>query len=82
MGIRLLGNRVMVKRAESDTTAGGIHLPEAARETPQRAEVIAVGEGERLDEDTVVPPDVKEGDMVVIAKYGGTEITIDGEEYL
>lgn len=82
MAIRLLGNRVMVKRAEADTTSGGIHLPESAREEQQRAEVVAVGEGERLDDGTLVAPDVEEGDVVVIARYGGTEITVDGEEYL
>lgn len=82
MAIRLLGDRVMVKRAEAETTSGGIHLPEAAQERPQKAEVVAVGEGRKLDDGTTVPPDVKVGDVVVIAKYGGTEITVDGEEYL
>ncbi|MGD9498546.1 MAG: co-chaperone GroES [Armatimonadota bacterium] len=82
MAIRLLGDRVMVKRLEAETTSGGIHLPESARERPQKAEVIAVGEGKRLDDGTLVPPDVKVGDVVIIAKYGGTEIKIDGEEYL
>lgn len=72
----------MVQRAEAETTAGGIHLPESARERPQKATVITVGEGRKLDNGTVVAPDVKEGDMVVIARYGGTEITVDGEEYL
>lgn len=82
MAIRLLGNRVMVKRSEADTTSGGIHLPESAREQPQKAEVLAVGEGEKLEDGTLKAPDVMEGDTVIIAKYGGTEITIDGEEYL
>ena len=82
MGIRLLGNRVMVKRVEADTTSGGIHLPESAQEKPQKAEVVAVGEGQKLDSGDVVTPDVEEGDMVIIARYGGTEITVDGEEYL
>ena len=82
MGIRLLGDRVMVQRAEAEKTAGGIHLPESAQERPQKATVVAVGEGRKLDNGTVVEPDVKEGDMVVIARYGGTEITVDGEEYL
>ncbi len=76
MGIRLLGDRVMVKRAEAETTSGGIHLPESAREAPQRAEVLAVSE------DAVIAPEIEEGDMVIVAKYGGTEIVIDGEEYL
>jgi chaperonin GroES len=82
MGIRLLGDRVMVQRLEEEQTAGGIHLPESARERPQKAKVIAVGEGRKLDNGTLVAPDVKQGDVVVIARYGGTEITVDGEEYL
>lgn len=82
MAIRLLGNRVMVKRAEADTTSGGIHLPESARQEQQRANVIAVGEGKRLDDGTIVAPDVSEGDVVIIARYGGTEITVDGDEFL
>jgi len=72
----------MVKRLEAETTSGGIHLPESAQERPQKAEVIAVGEGPRLDSGTAVAPDVEVGDVVIIAKYGGTEITVDGEDYL
>lgn len=82
MGIRLLGDRVMVKRMEANTTSGGIHLPESAQEQQQKAEVIAVGEGRKLDSGEVAAPDVEEGDVVIIARYGGTEITVDGEEYL
>ena len=82
MSIRLLGDRVMVQRVEAEQTSGGIHLPESARERPQKATVIAVGEGRKLDNGTLVPPDVKKGDTVIVAKYGGTEITVDGEEYL
>ncbi len=82
MGIRLLGDRVMVQRADAETTAGGIHLPESAQERPQKAEVIAVGEGRRLDSGKVIAPDLKVGDTVIISKYGGTEITVDGKDYL
>ena len=82
MKIRLLGDRVMVKRMEADTTSGGIHLPESAQEQPQNAKVVAVGEGRKLDSGETVAPDVAEGDTVIIAKYGGTEITVDGEDYL
>ncbi|MGI5818374.1 MAG: co-chaperone GroES [Armatimonadota bacterium] len=82
MDIRLLGDRVMVKRVEADTTSGGIHLPESAQERPQKATVVTVGEGRRLDSGKVVAPDVSEGDTVIIARYGGTEITVDGDEYL
>jgi len=82
MGIRLLGNRVMLKQLEAETTSGGIHLPESARERPQRAEVVGVGEGLKLDSGALVEIPLKVGDVVVYAKYGGTEITVDGEEYL
>jgi len=82
MGIRLLGDRVMVQRAEAETTSGGIHLPESAQERPQKAKVIAIGEGRTLDSGEVVTPEVEVGDMVIISKYGGTEITVDGEDYL
>ena len=82
MGIRLLGNRIMLKQLEAEATSGGILLPETAQEKPQRAEVIAVGEGERLDNGELVAPPVEIGDTVVYAKYGGSEITVDGEDYL
>jgi len=82
MGIRLLGNRVMLKQVEAETTSGGIHLPESAQDRPQKAEVVAVGEGEKLEDGKFVPPPVKAGDVVIYARYGGTEITVDGEEYL
>ena len=82
MGIRLLGNRIMLKQLEAEATSGGILLPETAQEKPQRAEVIAVGEGERLDNGELVAPPVAIGDVVVYAKYGGSEITVDGEDYL
>ena len=72
----------MVKRLEAETTTGGIHLPESAQERPQKAEVLAVGEGTKLDSGTTVASDVEVGDVVIIAKYGGTEITVDGEDYL
>jgi len=72
----------MVQRVEAEQTVGGIHLPESARERPQKATVIAVGEGRKLDDGTLVAPDVKKGDVVIVARYGGTEITVDGEEYL
>ncbi len=82
MGIRLLGNRVMLKQVEAETTSGGIHLPESAQEKPQRAEVVGVGEGEKLESGKVVEPAVSVGDMVVYARYGGTEISVDGEDFI
>lgn len=81
--LRPLGDRVVVKRIEEEAkTKGGIVLPDTAKEKPQRGKVIAVGSGRLLDNGTKVPLEVKEGDTVVFAKYGGTEIEIDGEEYI
>ena len=82
MALKVIGDRVMVQVDEPETTEGGIHLPESAQEKPQRGTVVAVGEGRRLDNGTFAPPDVKEGDRVIFAKYGGTEISDQGEEYI
>jgi chaperonin GroES len=81
--LRPLGDRVVVKRVEEEAkTKGGIVLPDTAKEKPQKGKVIAVGSGRVLDNGTKVPLEVKQGDTVVFAKYGGTEIEIDGEEYI
>lgn len=81
--IKPLGDRVMVKRIEEEPkTKGGIVLPDTAKEKPQKGKVIAVGTGRVLENGQKVPLEVKEGDIVVFAKYGGTEIEIDGEEYV
>ncbi|WP_022797391.1 co-chaperone GroES [Thermus islandicus] len=81
--IRPLGDRVVVKRIEEEPkTKGGIVLPDTAKEKPQKGKVIAVGTGRVLENGQKVPLEVKEGDIVVFAKYGGTEIEIDGEEYV
>ena len=81
--IKPLGDRVVVKRIEEEPkTKGGIVLPDTAKEKPQEGEVIAVGTGRVLENGQRVPLEVKEGDIVVFAKYGGTEIEIDGEEYV
>ena len=82
--LRPCGDRVLVKpNVEEERTAGGIVLPDTAKERPQWGEVIAVGAG-KWDEDGKhrIPMDVKVGDKVVFAKYGGTEVKLDGEEYL
>ena len=81
MALKVLGNRVMVKVDEAETTQGGIVLPETAREKPQWATVVAVGEN-RLECGTVVEMDVAVGERVVFAKYGGREITDEGQDYL
>ena len=81
--IKPLGDRVVVKRIEEEPkTKGGIVLPDTAKEKPQKGKVIAVGSGRILENGQRVPLEVKEGDIVVFAKYGGTEIEIDGEEYV
>jgi len=81
--VRPLGDRVIVKRIEAETkTAGGILLPDTAKEKPQRGKVIAVGDGALLDSGKRATLSVKRGDEVLFAKYGGTEIKIDGDEHL
>ncbi|KGQ22164.1 co-chaperone GroES [Thermus filiformis] len=81
--LKPLGDRVVVKRIEEEPkTKGGIVLPDTAKEKPQKGKVIAVGSGRVLENGQKVPLEVKEGDIVVFAKYGGTEIEIDGEEYV
>ena len=81
--LKPLGDRVVVKALESEsTTAGGIVLPDTAKEKPQRAEVLAVGPGKLLDNGTRSAVDVKAGDVVVYSKYGGTEIKVGGEEVI
>lgn len=83
MKIRPLGDKILVKRQESESqTESGIYLPETAKEKPQEAEVIAVGDGRLLDNGQRADFQVKVGDTVVLSKWGGTEIKIDGEELL
>ena len=83
MKIQPLADRIMVKVLEAkEVTKGGIDLPDTAKEKPQEAEVIAVGKGKISDEGKVIPPEVKVGDKILFGKYSGTEITMDGKEYL
>ena len=83
MKIRPLYDRIVVKRIEEqETIRGGIIIPDSAKEKPQEGEVIAVGNGKRLEDGKVVPLDVKVGDRILFGKYSGAEIKIDGEEYL
>jgi chaperonin GroES len=78
-----LHDRVLVKRLEAEeTTKGGIIIPDTAKEKPQEAEVIAVGKGRMGEDGKVAPLDVKKGDKVLIGKFSGTEVTIDGEEHV
>ena len=81
--IRPLHDRVIVLRLdEGEQKVGGIIIPDTAKEKPQEGEVIAVGNGKLLDNGTKVPLDVKAGDKILFGKYSGTDIKIDGEEYL
>jgi chaperonin GroES len=83
MKFRPLHDRVVVRRLEEDTkTAGGIIIPDTAKEKPMQGEVVAVGPGARNEKGEVVPPDVKAGDRVLFGKWSGTEVKIDGEELL
>ena len=83
MNLRPLHDRVVVKRIEQkETVRGGIIIPDTAKEKPQEGEVIAVGNGKVLENGTKVAMDVKAGDKVLFGKYSGTDIKIDGQEYL
>ncbi len=83
MKIRPLYDRIMVKRVEEkETVQGGIIIPDTAKEKPQEGEVVAVGQGKRLEDGKLVPLDVKAGDRILFGKYSGNEIKLDGEEYL
>jgi len=82
MKIRPLQDRVLVKRVEDEEkTAGGIIIPDSAKEKPQEGIVKATGKGKIRDDGTLTPLDVKEGDRVLFSKYGGTDVTLDREEY-
>jgi chaperonin GroES len=81
--VRPLKDRVLVKRIEEpEQKVGSIIVPDSAKEKPQQAEVVAVGSGRVLDDGTKVPLEVKAGDKVLVGKWSGTDIKIDGEEYL
>ena len=81
--IKPLHDRVIIRRVdENTTTTGGIIIPDSAKEKPQEGEVIAAGAGKYKEDGTRQPLDVKEGDRVLFGKYSGTEITLDGEEFL
>ena len=83
MKFRPLHDRVVVRRIESDDrTAGGIIIPDTAKEKPQEGEIIAVGPGARDEAGKLVPLDVKAGDRILFGKWSGTEVKIDGEELL
>lgn len=83
MNIRPLNDRLLVKRLEEEeTTAGGIIIPDSAKEKPAEGEVVAVGPGKANDSGERVALQVKAGDRVLFSKYGGTDVKLDGEDYL
>ena len=84
MSLKPLDDRIVVQPNEAEqTTASGLVIPDTAKEKPQQGTVLAVGPGKRSEQTgQVIPVDVKEGDTVVYSKYGGTEVTVDGEDLL
>ena len=83
MNIRPLHDRIIVERIEEETmTASGIIIPDSAKEKPQEGSIVAVGKGKVTEDGKVLPLDVKVGDKVLFGKYSGTEIKIEGKEYL
>jgi chaperonin GroES len=83
MKLTPLQDRLVVRRVEEqETTKGGIIIPDSAKERPLEGEVIAVGNGKRLEDGSVIPLDVKAGDRVLFGKYAGTEVKVDGVEHL
>jgi chaperonin GroES len=84
MNIRPLYDRIVVKRLDNDAekTAGGLFIPDSAKEKPQEGEVVAVGQGKRSDDGKLIPLDVKAGDRILFGKYSGSDIKMDGNEYL
>ena len=83
MKIRPLYDRIVIKRIEEkETMKGGIIIPDTAKEKPQEGEVVAIGQGKRLEDGKLIPLDVKVGDRILFGKYSGSEIKLDGEELL
>ena len=83
MAIQPLHDRIVVEAAsKEEKTAGGLYLPDAAQEKPQRGTVMAVGPGKRLDSGQLSALDIKVGDTVLYGKYGGTEVTVDGKDVI
>jgi len=83
MGVRPLNDKVLIKRVDApETTKGGIIIPDTATEKPQEGEVVAVGKGKVLENGSTRPLDVKKGDRVLFGKYGGTEISFKGDDYV
>jgi chaperonin GroES len=83
MKIRPLYDRIVVKRLEQqEQMQGGLYIPDSAKEKPQEGEVVAVGKGKRLENGSLVPLDVQAGDRILFGKYSGSDIKLDGDEFL
>lgn len=83
MGVRPLHDRILVRRmAEEEKTAGGLFIPDTAKEKPQKGEIVAAGKGRITEDGKTLPLEVKIGDKVLFAKYSGTELKLGGEEFL
>jgi chaperonin GroES len=84
MDIRPLHDRIVVKRIEdkNETLQNGLYIPDSAKEKPQEAEVVAIGKGKRLEDGKIIPLDVQVGDRILFGKYSGSDIKINGNEYL
>lgn len=83
VGVRPLHDRILVRRmAEEEKTAGGLFIPDTAKEKPQKGEIVATGKGRVTEEGKILPLEVKAGDKVLFSKYAGTELKLEGQEYL
>lgn len=83
LGVRPLHDRILVKRtAEDEKTAGGLFIPDSAKEKPQRGEIVAAGKGRITEDGKTLPLEVRVGDKILFSKYAGTEIKLDGTEFL
>ena len=83
MNFRPLHDRVLVRRVEAEEkTAGGIIIPDTAKEKPQEGEVVAAGTGTKAEDGKITPPDVKVGDRILFGKWSGTEVKVNGEDLL
>ncbi|MCB0357257.1 MAG: co-chaperone GroES, partial [Bdellovibrionales bacterium] len=83
LNVRPLHDRILVKRmSEDEKTAGGIIIPDSAKEKPQQGEIVATGKGRVLEDGKTLPLEVKKGDKVLFSKYAGTELKLEGKEYL
>jgi len=83
LNVRPLHDRILVRRmTEEETTAGGIIIPDSAKEKPQKGKVVATGKGRVTEEGKILPLEVKSGDSILFGKYSGTELKLEGEEFL